>query len=158
MFRVVADVNNYNLFVPWCRGSKVLLRKGDDYFEAELEVGFQLFNERYTSKVTLQRPNRIVCRVDNSQLFHYLDNLWDIKPGPTPQSCWVSLNVDFEFKNPLYRQASPFLSFFFNSCVQVENEKPEKNLTLTFYTFPPFLMAGGQSVPRGGCQAHDRGI
>lgn len=54
----------------------------------------------------MEPPGRIICRVDNSQLFFYLDNLWELRPGPTPQSCWVSLQVDFEFKNPLYRQVA----------------------------------------------------
>lgn len=33
-------------FVPWCERSTVLERRGDNYMEAELEVGFKVFVER----------------------------------------------------------------------------------------------------------------
>ncbi len=33
-------------FVPWCERSMVMERQGDDYMEAELEVGFKVFVER----------------------------------------------------------------------------------------------------------------
>jgi ribosome-associated toxin RatA of RatAB toxin-antitoxin module len=40
-------VEDYHRFVPWCCRSHVL-RKAQDgtYLEAELEVGFQMLNER----------------------------------------------------------------------------------------------------------------
>lgn len=46
MYDVVAAVENYHQFVPWCVRSTVLRRRGDNYLEAELEVGFQIFVER----------------------------------------------------------------------------------------------------------------
>lgn len=46
MFDVVADVEQYHLFVPWCVRSSVKLRRPPSYMEAELEVGFQMFVER----------------------------------------------------------------------------------------------------------------
>jgi ribosome-associated toxin RatA of RatAB toxin-antitoxin module len=46
MYEVVAAVENYHLFVPWCVRSTVTLRRPPTYMEAELEVGFQMFVER----------------------------------------------------------------------------------------------------------------
>ena len=46
VYDVVAAVEHYHRFVPWCQGSKVLLRRPPGYLEAELEVGFQMFVER----------------------------------------------------------------------------------------------------------------
>ena len=47
MYAVVARVEDYNQFVPWCVGSTVLRTRPDgSYLEAELEVGFQVFVER----------------------------------------------------------------------------------------------------------------
>lgn len=40
---MVACVEDYHLFVPWCRRSVILKRVGDSYMEAELDVGFQVF-------------------------------------------------------------------------------------------------------------------
>ncbi len=45
MFAVVADVSQYQEFVPWCQRSAVLRQNGNE-LEAELEVGFQIFVER----------------------------------------------------------------------------------------------------------------
>ena len=53
LFAVVADVDRYQEFVPFCAGSRVLRRTSHTRFEAELEIGFRLFNERYVSDVSL---------------------------------------------------------------------------------------------------------
>lgn len=61
LYKVVADVDSYNKFIPFCTGSKVLSRreplrdlKIPDGFsmDAELTVGFLSFTESYVSKVT----------------------------------------------------------------------------------------------------------
>ena len=49
VYDVVAAVEHYHRFVPWCQRSAVLVRRGappSEYLEAELEVGFQMFVER----------------------------------------------------------------------------------------------------------------
>lgn len=46
LYDVVADVDNYSFFVPWCQRSTVLRRDGNHYLEAELQVGFQVFIEK----------------------------------------------------------------------------------------------------------------
>ncbi|GAB4822492.1 hypothetical protein N2152v2_009538 [Parachlorella kessleri] len=114
MYDVVAAVDHYHLFVPWCVRSTVTLRR-PTYLEAELEVGFQMFVERYTSMVTLHPPTRVESRVENSTLFHHLHNKWDFRPGPSPATCWLTFDVDFAFKSPLYRQIA---SVFFEEVVQ----------------------------------------
>lgn len=46
VYDVVANVEEYKEFVPWCVRSVVLSRPGPNQMEAELEVGFQMFTER----------------------------------------------------------------------------------------------------------------
>lgn len=46
LYDIVAGVQNYKEFVPWCQRSHILKREGDTFLEAELEVGFRLFVER----------------------------------------------------------------------------------------------------------------
>ncbi|PSC69318.1 coenzyme Q-binding COQ10 mitochondrial [Micractinium conductrix] len=115
VYDVVAAVEHYHRFVPWCQGSKVLLRRPPGYLEAELEVGFQMFVERYTSKVTLHCPTAVHSRVDDSMLFSHLTNKWEFRLGPTPHTTWLTFEVDFAFKSPLYRQVA---SVFFEEVVQ----------------------------------------
>ena len=46
LYDVVAEVQHYREFVPWCQRSHIIRREGDTFLEAELEVGFRLFVER----------------------------------------------------------------------------------------------------------------
>jgi ribosome-associated toxin RatA of RatAB toxin-antitoxin module len=46
LYDVVAAVEHYKEFVPWCQRSKIIQERLPDYVEAELEVGFKLFVER----------------------------------------------------------------------------------------------------------------
>ena len=116
MFDVVASVEHYKDFVPWCQNSTVVFQQIDNtYVEAELEVGFQIFVEKYLSKVKLQRPTMISSHVGESTLFSHLNSSWKFQPGPTPESVWMTFHVDFAFKSPLYRHVA---SLFFEEVVE----------------------------------------
>lgn len=115
MYDVVSAVEHYKEFVPWCERSTVLARRGDDYMEAELEVGFKVFVERYTSKIYLEKNKLVLTKVADSTLFNALDNRWEFEAGPTPQSCWLTFSIDFAFKSPLYGQLA---TAFFKEVVQ----------------------------------------
>lgn len=57
-YTLVADVDNYKEFVPWCVKSKVFERSSI-HARADLEVGFPPVSEKYTSVLTLAKPNYI---------------------------------------------------------------------------------------------------
>ena len=46
LYAVVAGVEHYKEFVPWCQRSHIIDRKPPGFVEAELEVGFKMFVER----------------------------------------------------------------------------------------------------------------
>ena len=46
LYAVVAGVEHYKEFVPWCQRSDIVDRKPPGFVEAELEVGFKMFVER----------------------------------------------------------------------------------------------------------------
>lgn len=115
LYDVVSQVDQYQNFVPWCVKSIVHKKSGDNYFEAELQVGFQLFFERYTSKVSLEKPRLVRSEVSDHKLFDHLDSSWSMQPGPTPRTCWLSFNVDFAFRSPIYKHAA---EVFFQEVVK----------------------------------------
>ena len=55
MFDVVADVERYSDFLPFCVESRVLRRPNENVMEAALRVGFNIFTESYTSRVLMIR-------------------------------------------------------------------------------------------------------
>ncbi|TKY45676.1 Coenzyme Q-binding protein COQ10-like B [Spatholobus suberectus] len=59
LFDVVAAVDFYHGFVPWCQRSDILRHYPDGSFDAELEIGFKFLIESYISHVQLDRPKHI---------------------------------------------------------------------------------------------------
>ncbi|KAF1893696.1 hypothetical protein Lal_00002211 [Lupinus albus] len=87
LFDVVAAVDFYHGFVPWCQRSEMLKHYPDGSFDAELEIGFKFLVESYVSHVELERPKRIKTTVSQSNLFDHLINIWEFSPGPVPGTC-----------------------------------------------------------------------
>ncbi|KAJ0982566.1 hypothetical protein J5N97_010821 [Dioscorea zingiberensis] len=114
MFAVVAAVDLYEDFLPWCQRSRVIRRNSDGSFDAELEIGFKFLVESYVSHVELQKPKYIKTTASESGVFDHLINVWQFNPGPVPGSCHVYFLVDFKFQSPLYSQVA---SMFFKEVV-----------------------------------------
>lgn len=107
MYDVVADVENYKRFVPYCKKSFVYDRR-EHSAKADLIVGFPPLCEKYTSNLTLQAPHLIKSECFDGVLFKYLQNYWGFKPGlkDVPQSCVIDFRVTFEFKSALHSKLS----------------------------------------------------
>jgi ribosome-associated toxin RatA of RatAB toxin-antitoxin module len=114
LFSVVADVDSYEEFVPWCKKSCVTRRLEGGKYEADLVVGFQMFKEKYTSVVTVQEPWLVHSEAADSVVFNHLVTRWELRPGPNKTTSWVTFTIDFSFKNMLYAQTA---SLFFDQVV-----------------------------------------
>jgi ribosome-associated toxin RatA of RatAB toxin-antitoxin module len=58
MFDLVNDVESYPKFLHWCKGARVESTQGSTV-EATLEIGVLGFQQRFRTRNTLQRPERI---------------------------------------------------------------------------------------------------
>jgi len=101
MFDLVADVEHYPEFLPWLVSARVHGRRPDG-FDADLIVGFKVFKERFTSRVRLDRPRRIVVDYIRGPL-KYLHNEWLFHPVEGG-GCAIDFSVDFEFRNALFER------------------------------------------------------
>ena len=111
MFDLVADVEQYPEFLPWCVGLRVLRREGN-LIEADLMVGFKMVRERFTSRVTLSRPDRIDVEYLNGP-FRYLNNHWGFEPRDG--GCEIDFFIDFEFRSRILRK---LMEPLFNEAVR----------------------------------------
>lgn len=107
LFAVVADVDRYREFVPFCAGSRVLRRTSHSRFEAELEIGFRLFNERYVSDVSLVPGESVTAEAVRTPggLFERLVSTWSFERGAHPRECVVKFDIDFRVGSVLHAQA-----------------------------------------------------
>ena len=101
LFDLVADVGRYPEFLPWCVGARVRSRT-ETQMIADLTIGFGPFRERFTSRVTLERPRCINVTYENGP-FHYLTNHWLFEPAGT--GCRIDFHVDFEFRSRVLKAA-----------------------------------------------------
>ena len=100
LFALVADIERYPEFLPWCVGARITERRAD-LIVADLIIGFRVFRERFTSRVSLDRPRRIdVAYADGP--FRYLNNHWVFED--VPRGCRIDFFVDFEFKSRLMQK------------------------------------------------------
>ena len=112
LFDLVADIDRYPEFLPWCRGARVFKRV-DSVLYCDLVIGFKMFRERFTSKVTLAPPGRIdVEYIDGP--FRHLNNHWLFLPAGEGH-CVIDFYVDFEFRSRVLRRT---LTPLFNEVVR----------------------------------------
>lgn len=114
LYSVVAAVDLYADFVPWCQKSDIVRSFPDGSFDAELEIGFKFLVERYMSHVELSKPKYVKTTVSESGLFDHLINVWEFSEGPLPGTCSLYFMVDFKFQSPFYRQMA---TMFFKEVV-----------------------------------------
>ena len=112
LFDLVADIERYPEFLPWCLGARIRERR-QDVIVADLLIGFRMVRERFTSKVTLRRPNRIDVAYSEGP-FRYLDNHWIFEPTGEG-ACRIDFFVDFEFRS---RVLQKLIGVLFNEAVR----------------------------------------
>jgi coenzyme Q-binding protein COQ10 len=100
MYALVADVERYPEFLPWCVGARIKERRAD-FINADLVIGFRMFRERFTSRVRLDPPTHIDVAYAEGP-FRYLNNHWSFEPAPG--GCRVDFFVDFEFRSRLLQK------------------------------------------------------
>ena len=101
MFDLVADIERYPKFLPWCVACRIRKRECDGASEiiwGDLMVGFKVFRETFSSKVTLNGPDRIDVEYISGP-FRYLNNHWKFKPVENGQSTEIDFFIDFEFRS-----------------------------------------------------------
>ncbi|HEY1836963.1 MAG TPA: type II toxin-antitoxin system RatA family toxin [Rhizomicrobium sp.] len=102
MLDIVADVERYPEFVPWCDALRVLSREregDDDIVIAQTTVGFKGMQERYTSRARLDRAKLRIDVVQTEGVFKQMETHWRFIP--MGDLCKLEFSIMFEFKSRL---------------------------------------------------------
>ena len=101
MFDLVADIGRYAEFLPWVQAMRIRSAEAD-VVTADMVVGFKMVRERFTSRVTLTRPDKIHVDYISGPL-KYLKNDWVFRTAPDG-GCDIDFSVDFEFRNKMFER------------------------------------------------------
>jgi len=97
MFDLVADVERYPEFLPWCVGARIRSRT-ETLLVADLIINFKGMRENFTSNVALDRDAMTIDVTYQDGPFKYLNNKWYFDHMASGQ-CMLDFYVDFEFKS-----------------------------------------------------------
>jgi coenzyme Q-binding protein COQ10 len=104
MFDLVADVRRYPEFLPWCRALRVrsddIDASGTGLLVADMVARFRGFEERFTSRVSVDRPNLAIDVAYVDGPFRHLKNTWRFTEAGAGRTR-VAFTIDFEFRNRL---------------------------------------------------------
>ena len=100
LFSLVADIERYPEFLPWCLAARIKERRAD-LMVADMVIGFRMFRERFTSRVALDPPWRIDVTYAEGP-FRRLNNHWVFER--VQGGCRIDFYVDFEFKSRLMQR------------------------------------------------------
>lgn len=102
MFDLVADIESYPEFLPWCSAARVENRRTEgqcEVLDAELVLSFKAFRESYRSRVVID-PDKLTIDVSNLDgFFKSLESQWTFVPADG--GCEVRFFIAFEFKSYL---------------------------------------------------------
>ncbi len=102
LYDLVADVERYPEFLPWCMAARVRERTAEAVV-ADMVIGFKIFRERFTSRVTLDPAGRRIDVAYEKGPFKYLNNHWIFQEHP--EGCEIDFYVDFAFRSRLLQKA-----------------------------------------------------
>jgi coenzyme Q-binding protein COQ10 len=101
MFSLVADVERYPEFVPFCERLVVRGRRSEGDREvllADMSIGYKLVRETFTSKVTLAKKALKVRADYVDGPFRTMENSWTFEPLPDG-GCEIRFAIAYEFKS-----------------------------------------------------------
>jgi coenzyme Q-binding protein COQ10 len=107
LYTLVADIDKYPEFLPWCIGARIRERK-ENVLIADMVIGFKMFREKFTSRVTLTPPGdsgtegRIEVAYIDGPMRH-MQNRWVFIANPDG-STTIDFYVDFEFHSKILQK------------------------------------------------------
>ena len=93
MFKLVADIDAYPEFLPWCQSSRIISEQ-DSVIEAELEIARGGFHKSFSTRNINREPDEISITLLNGP-FNALQGAWQFIPLDNNASK-IALKLEFE--------------------------------------------------------------
>ena len=134
IFNVIANIENYPTFLPWCIGARITdTNQLSDILiqKAELVIAFKSFRESFFSDIQLNRKNWTINIQSNKKPFKSLKGQWIIQEKD--DHCEVSFEIKFEFKSIIlekiigvvfFKAVKSIVKSFEEQCLKNENLIP----------------------------------
>ena len=134
IFNVIANIENYPTFLPWCIGARIT---DENQFSdiliqrAELVIAFKSFRESFFSDIQLNRKIWTINIQSNKKPFKSLNGQWIIQEKDN--HCEVSFEIKFEFKSIIlekiigvvfFKAVKSIVKSFEEQCLKNENLIP----------------------------------
>jgi ribosome-associated toxin RatA of RatAB toxin-antitoxin module len=124
MFDLVADVEQYPRFLPWCSGSRTVPEHGGG-LDASVEIDFRGIRSRFTTRNQLRYPEQIRMQLVDGP-FRSLEGLWHfhaLRPG----ACKVQLSLRYEFVSGILgRAVAPVFDLIASSMIDSFVQRAEQ--------------------------------
>ncbi|MBL26937.1 MAG: ubiquinone-binding protein [Rhodospirillaceae bacterium] len=101
MYDLVATIEDYPKFLPWCLAARVD-RRSETLMFAELLIGFKMVRERFGSRVELS-PKTAISVEPTYGPFKRMSNRWHFTDRPEG-GCVIDFHVDFQFQSRLLQK------------------------------------------------------
>ncbi len=116
MYALVADIESYGKFLPWCGGARIVARDADSV-TAAIDISYHGVHKTFTTRNRLE-PGRVMELQLVNGPFKYLQGYWRFEELDD-KACKVSLDLKFEFSNRLLAFAiGPVFSNIANGLVE----------------------------------------
>ncbi|MCP5369535.1 MAG: type II toxin-antitoxin system RatA family toxin [Rickettsiaceae bacterium] len=98
--KIILDIEDYPLFLPWCEQATILSSNRDEII-AKLRINFKNFLEEYISKVKVTENDRHILIKSEaiSGPFQKLTSIWTLKQ--TDQGTKLHFSIDFQLKSKI---------------------------------------------------------
>jgi ribosome-associated toxin RatA of RatAB toxin-antitoxin module len=115
MFDLVAKVEDYPKFLPWCDGVKVL-EKDDERLVASLGICFHGVRQSFTTANINHRPTQMTMKLVDGP-FKAMDGVWTFR-ALRPDACKIEFDLHYEFSSVILAQlVGPVFGMIANSMV-----------------------------------------
>lgn len=122
MYKLVAAIEDYPKFLPWCRSTQVLSRN-DHEVKACIEIARGALNKSFTTLNRMQHNKMIEMGLLQGP-FKHLQGFWRFDELKANAACKIAFDLDFEFESKLVALvAGPVFSQIANSMVDAFSKR-----------------------------------